>query len=131
LYRKHGLWVSVQKSITRPGSEGLAEIERAMQTLKDKPPEALGGKRVSRVVDFRTGADARPRWLPTTSMIALELEGGGRVLVRPSGTEPKLKIYVDLSVPLAEGERLSVKEESATRDAHALASEVATQVGLG
>lgn len=131
LYRKHGLWVSVQKSITRPGSEGLAEIERAMQVLKDQPPAALGGKRVSRVTDFRSGAESRPRWLPTTSLVALELEGGGRVLVRPSGTEPKLKIYVDLSVPLGEGERLSVKEEGATRDAQALASEIAAQVGLG
>lgn len=131
LYRKHGLWVSVQKSITRPGSEGLAEIERAMQVLKDEPPAALGGKRVSRVTDFRSGAESRPRWLPTTSLVALELEGGGRVLVRPSGTEPKLKIYVDLSVPLGEGERLSVKEEGATRDAQALASEIAAQVGLG
>ena len=131
LYRRHGLWVSVQKSITRAGSEGLAEIERAMQLVSEKPPERLGNERVSRVTDFRSGAEARPRWLPATSLIALELEGGARVLVRPSGTEPKLKIYVDLSVPLGEGERMSVKEEEATRVAQALAAEVAALVGLG
>lgn len=131
LYRKHGLWVSVQKSITRPGNEGLADIERAMQSLTASPPSELGGKRVAKVTDYRSGAEARPRWLPNTSLVALELEGGGRVLVRPSGTEPKLKIYVDLSVPLAEGERVSAKEEGAAADARALANEMATRVGLG
>ena len=131
LYRKHGLWVSLQKSITRPGSDGLAEIEQAMQRLKDAPPETVGGVRVTRVTDFRSGAEARPRWLPATSLIALDLEGGGRVLVRPSGTEPKLKIYVDLRVPLAASERVSAKEEEALRAAQALADDVADRVGLG
>ncbi|MCK6534429.1 MAG: phospho-sugar mutase [Polyangiaceae bacterium] len=131
LYRKHGLWVSVQKSITRPGSDGLAEIERAMQGLAAAPPQAVGGTTVARVTDFRVGADARPRWLPATPLISLELEGGGRVLVRPSGTEPKLKIYVDLCVPLRESERLSVREEEALAQAQALANQVAVQVGLG
>ncbi len=131
LYRKHGLWVSVQKSITRPGSDGLAEIERAMAGLAAAPPQAVGGTTVARVTDFRVGADARPRWLPATPLISLELEGGGRVLVRPSGTEPKLKIYVDLCVPLRESERLSVREEEALAQAQALANQVAVQVGLG
>lgn len=131
LYRNHGLWVSVQKSITRPGSDGLAEIERAMQGLAGAPPQAVGGTTVTRVTDFRVGAEARPRWLPATPLISLELEGGGRVLVRPSGTEPKLKIYVDLCVPLRDSERLSVREEEALAQAQALANQVAVQVGLG
>ncbi len=131
LYRKHGLWVSVQKSITRPGSDGLAEIERAMAGLAAAPPQAVGGTTVARVTDFRVGAGARPRWLPATPLISLELEGGGRVLVRPSGTEPKLKIYVDLCVPLRESERLSAREEEALAQAQALANQVAVQVGLG
>jgi phosphomannomutase len=130
LYRKHGLWVSVQKSITRPGSEGLAEIEAAMQRLTASPPEELAGRRVSRVTDFRAGQESRPRWLPNTSLVALDLEGGGRVLVRPSGTEPKLKIYVDLSVPVGDDERVGAKEEGATRDANALADATQSLVGL-
>ncbi|MBK7586581.1 MAG: phospho-sugar mutase [Myxococcales bacterium] len=130
LYRKHGLWVSVQKSITRPGSEGLAEIARAMQVLKDQPPTELAGARVKQLVDFRDGADSRPRWLGKTSLVSLTLESGARVLVRPSGTEPKLKIYVDLSVSLGDGERLSVKEEAAMAEAQQLANEAAILVGL-
>ncbi len=131
LYRKHGLWVSVQKSITRPGSDGLAEIERAMQRLEAAPPKSVGSTAVSRVTNFRAGAESRPRWLPATPLVSLELEGGGRVLVRPSGTEPKLKIYVDLCVPLRDAERLSVREEEALAEARALADEVLVQIGFG
>jgi phosphomannomutase len=130
LYRRHGLWVSVQKSVTRTGPEGLGEIERAIQTLAERPPTEVGGQRVVRCTDFRQGAEARPRWLPAASLIVLELEGGGRILTRPSGTEPKLKIYVDLSVPVAEGDRLSIREESALADARALADSVTAHVGL-
>jgi phosphomannomutase len=131
LYRRHGLWVSVQKSITRPGTEGQAEIERAMEQIAKSPPASAGTRKVVRTLDYRAGAAERPRWLPATSLCALELEGGGRVLVRPSGTEPKLKIYVDLSAPVAEGERVSQREEAVTAEARALADAVALHVGLG
>jgi phosphomannomutase len=131
LYRQHGLWVSVQKSITRPGTEGLADIERAMDVVSKNPPATAGSRKVARMVDYRSGAAERPRWLPATSLCALELEGGGRVLVRPSGTEPKLKIYVDLSAAVAEGERISAREEATTAEARAIADAVAVHVGLG
>lgn len=131
LYRQHGLWVSVQKSITRPGTEGLAEIERAMETIAKSPPSEIASKKVARFVDYRTGGESRPRWLPNTSLCALELEGGGRVLVRPSGTEPKLKIYVDLSAQVEAGERISQREEAVMAEARALGDAVAAHVGLG
>lgn len=100
LYRAHGLWISTQKSVVRPGSAGLAEIEAAMQLLADRQPDELAGTAVSGVTDFRIGADARPRWLPASALVVLDLADGGRVLIRPSGTEPKLKIYVDARAEL-------------------------------
>lgn len=130
LYHRHGLWVSVQKSITRPGSQGAQEIAGAMQKLTAEAPSEVGGVRVSRMVDYRAGAGERPAWLAATSLVALELEGGGRVLVRPSGTEPKLKIYVDLSLPLGREDRVVEKEEVARERARSLADAVAALVGL-
>jgi phosphomannomutase len=130
LYRRHGLWVSVQKSVTRPGSQGLAEIERAMERAGREPPKSLGARSVVEVTDFRRGAEKRPRWLGTTSLVALSLDGGGRVLVRPSGTEPKLKIYVDLRVPLEREERARTREEAALAEARAIAEALATTLGL-
>lgn len=95
LYRRFGLWVSVQRSVRKPGAAGAAAIEKAVGSLGEKPPGSLGGSAVVSVTDYRRGASQRPRRLGRASLIELHLEGGDRVLVRPSGTEPKLKIYID------------------------------------
>lgn len=104
LYRRAGRWASTQLSVVRPGSAGLAEIEAAMERLGGGVPASLAGTPIARVVDYRKGEEERPRWLPNTSLLGLDLEGGGRVLVRPSGTESKLKIYVDLPGEPEEGD---------------------------
>lgn len=95
LYARDGLWVSVPRSVMRSGPEGAEEIAEAMERLGGSRPESLGGLSVVEVTDYRTGEDRRPFWLPNTPLLAYGLEGGSRVLVRPSGTEPKLKIYAD------------------------------------
>jgi phosphomannomutase len=103
LYRDHGLWVSTQRSVVRPGTEGAAEIAAAMDLLCERRPDALGGLEVDAVTDFREGAGDRPRWLPEQALVEFRLGDAGRVLVRPSGTEPKLKVYVDLRAALPSG----------------------------
>jgi phosphomannomutase len=129
LYRRHGLWVSTQKSIVRPGSEGAEEIAAAMKRLETSTPNALGGFDVAGVVDYRIGAETRPRWLAATPLVALDLEGRARVLIRPSGTEPKLKIYVDLRADI-DTEDLAAVEQTAVDLADRIAEETATFVGL-
>lgn len=96
LWREHGLWVSGQTSVSRPGPDGLEELTAAVDRLGDDPPEHVDDLDVTEVVDYRRGADARPIWLGEQALVELKLGDRGRVLVRPSGTEPKLKIYVDL-----------------------------------
>ena len=81
------------------------------------------------VTDYRTGQESRPRWLPNTSLVALELDGG-RVLVRPSGTEPKLKIYVDLRADFDAGDAFLAREEALTSDARAIGAEMAEWLGI-
>jgi phosphomannomutase len=129
LYREHGLWVSVQKSITRTGTEGLTQIEQAMDALGREPPSELAGRTITSATDFRVGAEQRPRWLPATSMIGLELDGG-RILVRPSGTEPKLKIYVDLCVHVGAEETVRGRQESAESEARAIADALSSRLGF-
>jgi phosphomannomutase len=60
--------------------------------------------------------------------VALDLEGGGRVLIRPSGTEPKLKIYIDL--PGETGSDLRAAEEAARAEADSIGKETARFLGL-
>lgn len=96
LWRRYGLWVSGQTSIARPGPEGMEELEAAVARLGDDPPARVGDVAVSEVIDYRRDAGLRPVWLGEQALIEMRLGDRGRVLVRPSGTEPKLKIYVDL-----------------------------------
>ena len=128
LAQAHGLWVSTQKSIVRPGLAGRDEIDGAMAKLAETQPRHLGDIPVVQTVDFRIGADERPRWLPAASLVQFDLENSARVLVRPSGTEPKLKIYVDLPVDLATDYRGT--KEAALVEATALGEALATWLGF-
>ena len=96
LWSEVGLWVSAQHSIVRPGSEGAAAIQSAVDRLADAPPGTIADYPVTSVTDYRSGADTRPPWLGAQALVELSLGERGRLLVRPSGTEPKLKIYADL-----------------------------------
>lgn len=100
LYGEHGLWVDTQVAVRRSGAEGRRAIEEAMTRLEETRPADLDGLEVTRVVDYRHGAEHRPRWLPVAELVELHLGDAGVVRVRPSGTEPKLKVYVDLVEPL-------------------------------
>ncbi len=114
LWRRHGLWVSTQKSLVRPGEQGQREIVSAVEAIAKNPPQAIGDMKVLGMVDYRIGAEDRPPWLGAQPLVQLDLEGG-RILARPSGTEPKLKIYVDLREDVLEAtsrEELQIQRDS-------------------
>ena len=102
LYRLYGIWVSTQISIWRDGPEGRSDISLAMQRLRADPPAMLGDVPIVMTKDFSSGASERPWYLGETNLVELDLGEAGRVLARPSGTEPKLKIYVDLKTAFPE-----------------------------
>lgn len=107
LYTRYGLFESSQVNVTKPGAEGAAMIGGIMQRLRSKPPRAIGPHAVISVADYaertRTFANGHrePLALPASNVLTFELEGGSRVIARPSGTEPKIKYYFDLRVPVA------------------------------
>ena len=129
LYHEHGLWISAQMSIVRPGSAGKAEIDDAMLLLAERQPAELAGHAITSVTDFRDGAEQRPRWLPASALVVLDLANESRVLIRPSGTEPKLKIYVDAKSELT-GE-VGAAVDELTAEADRVAAEMGAFLGLG
>ncbi|MDJ0924205.1 MAG: phospho-sugar mutase [Acidimicrobiia bacterium] len=130
LYDEHGLWASTQKSIVRPGSEGAAQIAAAMERIGAAPPSEIAGIEVVEVTDYRIGAEDRPRYLAATPLVALDLGSRGRALVRPSGTEPKLKIYVDLVAARDTTVTAEQQERTLVAEADGVAEALAEVLGL-
>jgi phosphomannomutase len=85
---RFGCFASAQVSIRVTDLSRIAEV---MARLRAEPPAEVGGIRVAAVEDLALGLDG----LPPADVLRLRLDGGARVMVRPSGTEPKLKVYID------------------------------------
>jgi phosphomannomutase len=82
------------------------------------------------VTDFRTGGQRRPHWLGNANLVELELGDRGRLLARPSGTEPKLKIYVDLTRALSSDADVWTSERELLAEAGALAEALVQELGF-
>jgi phosphomannomutase len=127
---EHGLWISHQLSVTRPGAAGAAEIAAAMATLDGgNVPDALAGHAVTASTDYRVGAESRPPWLTHHDLVAMELTDG-RAMIRPSGTEPKCKIYIDLRADVTADDDLAARAAELQAEAAAVAADLAERVGL-
>jgi phosphomannomutase len=85
---------------------------------------------VTSTLDYRDGADRRPPWLAATPLLELSLGDTGRALIRPSGTEPKLKVYVDLRGPFAAGGDWFGAEAELCATAVRIADAVVAHLGL-
>jgi phosphomannomutase len=121
VYRKVGLFVTEQVSITAPGAAGLQKIRDVMARFRAAPPAALAGHAVTEALDLLRPAEGD---LPPSDVLVWRFAGGRRVIMRPSGTEPKLKSYYEVRVevgasePMAEARARGLVELAALRDAH-------------
>ncbi|MER7244152.1 phospho-sugar mutase [Kribbella sp. NPDC000426] len=91
---KHGLHATDQLSVR---VDDLSLIAQAMERLRSTPPTTLGDYTVERIDDLSQGSES----LPPTDGLRYTLSDGARVVVRPSGTEPKLKCYLEVVVPVS------------------------------
>ncbi len=120
IYRRVGLFVTEQVSLTKPGADGLVAIRSAMARFRDQPPKQLAGQVVEQVVDLIRGEGG----LPPSDVLVFKLAGGRRVIMRPSGTEPKLKSYYEVRAvvkpgePITEARQRGLADLAKLRDAH-------------
>ena len=121
LAQEHGLYATDQLSIR---VDQLAQIPAMMQRLRSQAPSHLAGSAVSSVQDLSEGADG----LPPTDGIRYYTQDSSRVIVRPSGTEPKLKCYLEVIIPVT-GSVSQARAEAAARLA-ALKADMREALGL-
>lgn len=100
IFAKYGYYVEKVVSKTLPGKDGLTRMKEIMKELRANPPKEIGGMKVTAVRDYLKGVRVaegkeEPTGLPASDVLYFELEGGCWVCVRPSGTEPKIKLYVN------------------------------------
>lgn len=134
-WRRYGLYLSDQVSLVLPGAEGAAQIQALMAKARAEPPTTLGEQAVTAVQDFetrtRTFADGttEPLTFPAANVVVFELEGGHRAMLRPSGTEPKLKMYFDVRVDVAEGEAIGDAQTRGRRTLETIVADFREQLG--
>lgn len=99
LYREYGWYQNALYTFTFKGIQGLRKMQNLMAKLREKAPEKIAGIRVRAVADYQSGIRQEKNAqqvlsLPKSNVLHYFLEGNLEVVVRPSGTEPKLKLYV-------------------------------------
>ena len=128
LYEKYGYFAEKTINVVMPGVSGLRDMQTLMERLRNDPPSELAGVSVTAVRDYLTG-EVRKKENPSIKKIDLsgsnvlyfDMEDGTSFIIRPSGTEPKIKIYI-----LASGENAeecNEKIEKYSRAANALRGE--------
>ena len=102
LYAKYGRYLNKVDSFEFPGLSGMDKMAGIMASLRENAPAEIGGYKVTKVVDYKKTEETG---LPSANVLVYTLEGGATVIVRPSGTEPKIKAYyTTLGKDLAEAE---------------------------
>ena len=117
LYKSYGYYAERMIDIYMEGLDGIERRKRVMQSLRDNPPKVIGGVKVKLVGDYKSGevlnlitAERSSTGQPSSDVLYYTLENDDKIIVRPSGTEPKIKIYI-----LAHGEDMELLNEKAEK----------------
>lgn len=128
LYEKYGLYLNTLLNFVFEGADGMRKMQGMMDDLRANAPRTVGPLAVLSVSDYltretadlKTGAKT-PIDLPKSNVLSYALEGGSGVVVRPSGTEPKIKVYLTAVAPDA---------EAAQRLTDALGADMKAKMGI-
>lgn len=129
LYEKYGFWNNSLFNFAFEGADGMSKMLGMMDSLRQKAPETLGGRKVVRVEDYKTGTcvntengEEEKLTLPSSNVIIFVTDNGDKVVIRPSGTEPKIKIYT-----MVQGE----SEKNASEQTEKYKNDIVGVLGIG
>ena len=107
MYVDHGFYKEGLVNLVRKGAEGEQQIKEMMTKFRSDPPKAIGGDKVVRILDFKTGQESnlvthqsKPMNFPASDVLQFYTSDGSKISVRPSGTEPKIKFYISVHASL-------------------------------
>ncbi|MFZ6005084.1 MAG: phospho-sugar mutase [Actinomycetota bacterium] len=126
IFTTHGVHVTRQRSIRLAGSDWLARVTAAMAALRADPPPSVAGRPVVAIEDL-----LEAKRLPSSDVLIFTL-AGARLVIRPSGTEPKVKCYAEAVAPVAQAgevERARTDGEAAVNEVLDAATELLASLG--
>lgn len=101
LYEKHGMYLNTLLNFGFEGADGMKKMADMMESMRNNPPKEIGGIKVVNAEDYLTSkstdtvsGEVTEITLPKSNVLSYSLEDANKVVVRPSGTEPKIKIYI-------------------------------------
>lgn len=101
IYKKYGMYLNTLLNFAFAGAEGMDKMKNIMSSLRANPPKEIAGLEVTKVSDYLTCVSTDTKsgvqekiTLPKSNVLAFSLPGGNSAIIRPSGTEPKIKVYV-------------------------------------
>ncbi|MDE5572973.1 MAG: phospho-sugar mutase, partial [Muribaculaceae bacterium] len=121
-------------SVVRPGKSGAEEIQAMMKAFRSNPPKSLGGSPIKTIKDYAdlnltdvpTGKVTKMDMPVTSNVLQYFTEDGSKVSIRPSGTEPKIKFYIEVKGKLAN----AADYDRAVADADAKIEAVKKDLGI-
>lgn len=99
IFEKYGYYKEAISNIVLPGLDGIEKMAALMNSLRQNPPKEIAGIQVNAAADYNTGlvntktGETLPTGLPKSNVLFYTLDNGDSIVVRPSGTEPKIKLY--------------------------------------
>ncbi len=133
---KYGLVETIQWSVRLEGEKGQAKIQNILEGLRQKPLRHLGGEEVETFTDLgaqkalRSGSQITPPDLPVSNVLIFQTEKHSRLIVRPSGTEPKIKFYLErLGHPQEAASVVKMQEELGAQ-MNTIRSQLLSELGL-
>ena len=114
LENAYGIYTEKLCSFAFPGADGLCQMYGLMNHLRNEPPKQIAALPIRQVTDYK---EVEKTGLPASDVLAFHLEDGGRVIIRPSGTEPKMKVYLSVKTAAKpEGEQRITELECEMRN---------------
>ena len=128
IYKKYGLYLNTLLNFNFEGAAGMQKMADMMNALRENPPKEIGGEAVESITDYKasickdltTGGETAVD-LPKSNVLQYRLAGEDSVIVRPSGTEPKIKIYIT---------SVAETRENAQAKADAIAKDMEKRLGI-